>query len=324
MSDAAVVPADSPPPIAPQEAGLGASAVQRAVEFAIATGASQMIVLAHGGTVADVCTDAEPGAAADVFAIQKSIFAILFGMAQARGMIGLDESLSDLLGAGWSRLAPHQEREVLIRHVMTMTTGMSDQLDALGVLGETWRYNNVAYGLLKEGFCARMGMDLTTLTHAWLGERLGLRDTHWRDREARLPDGRPMTALFSSARDLARIGQAMLATAQARTTAPLVPADWWAACKAPGSNTNPAWGLLWWFNGRDRYMVPFSDRVFSGPIVPGAPADLFAARGAGDQRLLIVPSRSLVVVRLGVAVPKTAGAFDAAFMARLLDAAAPA
>jgi hypothetical protein len=114
----------------------------------------------------------------------------------------------------------------------------------------------------------------------------------------------------------------MLETVQGSSSDPSIDAAYWAACQTPGSQANPAWGYLWWFNGRARHMLPFSDRVFPGPIVPGAPDDLIAARGASDQRLIIVPGRSLVVVRLGEPVARAAGNFDTEFMARLLENAA--
>jgi CubicO group peptidase (beta-lactamase class C family) len=63
------------------------------------------------------------------------------------------------------------------------------------------------------------------------------------------------------------------------------------------SAANPRYGLGWWL---DPGPEPDDDdgRVHPGPI-PGAPADLVMAAGAGDQRLYVIPSRGLVVVRFG-------------------------
>ncbi|WP_332913434.1 hypothetical protein [Algoriphagus boritolerans] len=56
-------------------------------------------------------------------------------------------------------------------------------------------------------------------------------------------------------------------------------------------NLNPSYGYLWWLNGKTRYMLPGSQSTFTGPLIPAAPADLYAAMGAEDQRLYVIPSK---------------------------------
>ena len=46
-------------------------------------------------------------------------------------------------------------------------------------------------------------------------------------------------------------------------------------------------------------MVPGSQTLFSGSIVSNAPAEMYAAMGASDQRIYVVPSKKLVIVRMG-------------------------
>ena len=46
-------------------------------------------------------------------------------------------------------------------------------------------------------------------------------------------------------------------------------------------------------------MVPGGQTIYPGMLVPNAPADMYAAMGAEDQRIYIVPSKKLVVVRMG-------------------------
>jgi hypothetical protein len=46
-------------------------------------------------------------------------------------------------------------------------------------------------------------------------------------------------------------------------------------------------------------MVPQSQLMFSGYASPNAPADMFSALGKDGQLLNIVPSKGLVVVRMG-------------------------
>ena len=57
------------------------------------------------------------------------------------------------------------------------------------------------------------------------------------------------------------------------------------------SSANSRYGLGWWLN-------PGPELEDHTPL-PGVPADLVMAAGAGDQRLIVVPSSGLVVVRFG-------------------------
>jgi CubicO group peptidase (beta-lactamase class C family) len=70
---------------------------------------------------------------------------------------------------------------------------------------------------------------------------------------------------------------------------------------------NPHYGLGWWLD-------PGPEDPTGGPI-PGVPADLVMAAGAGDQRLYVVPSRGLVVVRFG----EEERFQDRGFLTRLFD-----
>jgi len=39
--------------------------------------------------------------------------------------------------------------------------------------------------------------------------------------------------------------------------------------------------------------------VISDTLVPNAPADMYAAMGAEDQRIYVIPSKKMVVIRMG-------------------------
>ena len=46
-------------------------------------------------------------------------------------------------------------------------------------------------------------------------------------------------------------------------------------------------------------MVPGSQTVFQSALVPNAPLDMYAAMGAEDQRIYVIPSKNMVVIRMG-------------------------
>ena len=64
-------------------------------------------------------------------------------------------------------------------------------------------------------------------------------------------------------------------------------------------NINEAYGYLWWLNGTSTYMLPSTQFVFNGSIVPDAPADMYSALGKNGQIINVVPSLNLVMVRMG-------------------------
>jgi hypothetical protein len=46
-------------------------------------------------------------------------------------------------------------------------------------------------------------------------------------------------------------------------------------------------------------MAPIFQTVFPGMLVSNAPADLYCALGKNDQKVYVVPSQKLVVIRMG-------------------------
>jgi CubicO group peptidase (beta-lactamase class C family) len=64
---------------------------------------------------------------------------------------------------------------------------------------------------------------------------------------------------------------------------------------------NPSYGYLWWLNGKSKFLLPNDQTVYPGTLIPNAPADMYAAMGAKDQRIYVIPGRKMVVIRMGEA-----------------------
>ena len=69
--------------------------------------------------------------------------------------------------------------------------------------------------------------------------------------------------------------------------------------KNTSQNMNQAYGYLWWLNGKSSYRAPGLHTEFQGELIPNAPSDTYAGLGKNDQKLYIVPSQGLVIVRMG-------------------------
>ncbi len=46
-------------------------------------------------------------------------------------------------------------------------------------------------------------------------------------------------------------------------------------------------------------MLPTLQTIFKGSLMPNAPTDLYAALGKNDQKIYVVPSQNIVVIRMG-------------------------
>ena len=76
-------------------------------------------------------------------------------------------------------------------------------------------------------------------------------------------------------------------------------AEYLNAMTSSSQNSNLAYGYLWWLNGEETYKLPGSNLTYSGKLIPTAPDDMYAALGKNDQKIYVVPSLDLVVVRVG-------------------------
>ena len=233
----------------------------------------------------------------DVASVQKSVVSFLVGMAVQRGLLNIDAPVSSYVEPGWSRAGRDDEATILIRHLLTMTSGLTPRLTTEARAGTRWRYNTKAYSMLVAVLEAVSGKDINSLTRSWLTGPLGMNESDWRPRTwlSGAADANSL-GFVTSARDLARFGDLMLREGRWPEQAPLADRDYLRAAIRPSQTLNPAYGYLWWLNG-----FPLSGpRGARAPsLVPAAPSDLYAAQGALGRKLYVVPSLELVAVRLG-------------------------
>jgi CubicO group peptidase (beta-lactamase class C family) len=80
---------------------------------------------------------------------------------------------------------------------------------------------------------------------------------------------------------------------------------------APAANNLKNYGYQFWLNGVNK--IDTSKRIF-----PNVPADMFYCDGYGFQDIYIIPSKKLVVVRLGLTLDKSFN--ENAFLKNIIDA----
>lgn len=98
---------------------------------------------------------------------------------------------------------------------------------------------------------------------------------------------------FATARDYARLGLLYYNNGN-WLGEQILPEDWvQQATTAPEGNSLKTYGFQLWLNG-------YADSTRTTRVYPSAPADMYYASGYNDQNIFIIPSRKLVLVRLGL------------------------
>jgi len=232
----------------------------------------------------------------------KTLTAFLVGMAQQEGLLSIGDTVSKYLGKGWTSCTPEQEGKITIRHQLTMTTGLDDRvpdnhctgsscLKYLAEPGSRWAYHNAPYTLLDKVLANASGQTLNQYVNRNLSVSTGITGLF-------LPLGYN-NVFFSKPRNMARFGLLMLNRGNWNGNQIMTDSAYFSEMVNTSQELNKSYGFLWWLNGKQSFMVPSIQLVFTGNLTPNAPEDMFLAAGKNGQLLNIVPSQNLVWLRMG-------------------------
>ncbi|MEQ9263404.1 MAG: serine hydrolase [Owenweeksia sp.] len=239
----------------------------------------------------------------------KSLTAFLVGMAQQQTLLNINDKTSDYLGAGWTSATAAKENLITIKEQLRMTTGLDYTVSDLNCIEDTcllyknnagtyWYYHNAPYRLLQDVVTGATNLTFNQFTFQQLNSATGITGL-WLN-----------YVFFSNARSMARFGLLALSEGVWNGNPVLADSAYFYDMVHPSQNFNEAYGYLWWLNGQSTYRQPGIDLAFNGSIIPSAPADLYMAAGKNDQRIYVVPSENLVVVRVGDAADQSLAALS--------------
>lgn len=333
------VPGAPRPPARGAPVRLQPAAVAAALAHAQADGASALLIAEGGRLVAERYwggTDADTRLNPQSMA--KTLVALLVGVAIDRGEIG---SVDDPVGRYVAAWRGDARGRITLRQLLRMASGLG-QVDAgrgwamtadnpavrqyfgsdfdgpmlalplVAKPGGTFDYNNNATLLLARALEGASGRRYAELLSERLWRPLGLADASiYVDR----PGGRAMASccLFSRPRDWVQVGRLLTGRGEIDGRR-IAPAAWIDEMLTP-SPANPGYG----------YQIWLGDQRVGGerlpPVLTPWQGERFAARdivflnGFGGQRVWIMPSAGLVVVRMGRTWPR---AWDDAAIPNLL------
>ena len=275
-----------------------------AAHYALRRGSDVLLVQRNGRTVTRVSESGWDVNRAHRLASGTKSFAGALGIAAAgAGLLSLDEPVADTI-TEW-RSDPARAR-VTVRELLDQSSGIDPKVGLpaddvyrtaiaaplVHAPGTTFSYGpnhfNVFGALIQRKMrAAKLRGDPLGYLQAHVLRPIGLHISGW-DRDA---VGQPLFASGAdvTAREWAKFGRLIAQHGRWKGRAVLQP-QLVAQMLAP-SPANFRYGLGWWLN-------PGPELESHTPL-PGVPADLVMAAGAGDQRLFVVPSNGLVIVRFG-------------------------
>ncbi|MFC7358168.1 serine hydrolase domain-containing protein [Jejudonia soesokkakensis] len=278
------------------------SALPELTTFLSETNTEAFIILKDGKIVVEEYYN---GASNDDFqpwnSAGKTLTAFTVGIAENEGLLSIENMSSQFLGEGWTSMSLAQENTIQLFHQLTMTSGGDYTVDNtacydpeclryLSDPGTFWYYHNAFYTLLQPVLDAATPTGFTTYFSEKVKDKIGM-------------NGAWITlgynnVYFSSARSMARFGLLNL-NKGAWKEEQLIDASYFEAMTNTSQELNKSYGYLWWLNGKESYRLPQSTAQFSGTLIPNAPSDLIAGLGKDDQKLYVIPSKNMVVVRMG-------------------------
>jgi CubicO group peptidase (beta-lactamase class C family) len=251
--------------------------------------------------------------------MHKTLMALAFGAAVDAGKLSVDAPMA----AYYPELANDPRGAIRMRQLLQMSSGLEDPpgmpsptslrtqlmfspditaaalaFRMTGTPGKEFIYGNVNSQLAGTVIGRATGMRYARWLSQKIWRPIGAADAAlWLDR----PGGEPhhFCCIGASARDWAKVGELIRNKGEANGRR-VVSADWIAQMAAP-SPANPNYGLQIW---RGSPHAPQRRYSAASPLAipakePFARDDVLFLDGAGAQRVYIVPSEKLVIVRIG-------------------------
>lgn len=298
---------------APEALDLSATRLQEALDWAN-THTSASVAIYRRGCLAgesrlDAITRDRP---MDGWSMTKSVTAMLVGRAYTLGRLRVNQPLRTLYPEADAR-----HGSLKIRHLLTMTAGthrnwvrdLSPQYDrvrdALSLPfdhtpGTHWEYQQSNVSLLLNAVQRAVGSrDVQDWAQRELFSKIGISRADWKWDRDRSGNTEGWAHLHMTNGAWARVGQLLLRKGRWNGRK-ILSKTYVKDMVAPGK-VNNAYGYLTWLNGGGTFVLPNveGEDTGVGQLIASGPRDMFLFAGSGEQRTFVIPSRDIVIVRLG-------------------------
>lgn len=228
----------------------------------------------------------------------KTLTTAITGIAQEEGLLTINDKVSDYIGTGWTSSPLDKENLITCKNLLSMNSGLDNglgddisvsNLQYLANADERWAYHNV-YVKLQDVIAEASNQNWSNYFNSKLKDRIGMTGA-W------IQTG-DFNVYWSTARSMARFGLITFADGKWENEQ-IIPETYLEDAINTSQNLNESYGYMWWLNGKSTYKLPQSQIEFNGTLVSNAPSDMYAALGKNDQKIYVIPSKKLVIIRMG-------------------------
>lgn len=280
--------------------GWNQAAVQPLLDYLEQKNSKSFIILVNGKIVLENYFNGHTASTNWYWASAgKTLTATLTGIAAQEGFINTNDKVSDYIGTAWTSLPLAKENLITNKHLLSMTSGLEDidngdavdpaSLTYKADAGTRWAYHNV-YVKLQDVIAAATNQTWNNYFNTKLRDKIGMNGT-W----VILGNN---SVYASNSRSMARFGLLMYNKGKWDKTV-ILNENYCTEATTTSQNINLSYGYLWWLNGKNSYHLPQTQIQFNGSLIPSAPNDMFMALGKNGQKIYIIPSKKMVVIRMG-------------------------
>ncbi len=302
-----------------QPTEISAAALQTALNFAEVQNSVALLVMHHDRLVLEQYWQGQPPEAKiNSMSMVKTLLGLLIGIAIEEGHLA---SVQEPIGTYLTEWADDARGDLTLEDLLYMQSGLRNddrtdtiqsdlvqlylgsavdktalQVPQISSPGAVFDYNNVNSQILSLILERATGETFGDYLSSRLWQPLQATDSFiWLDRPGGHPKG--FCCFFATPQDWVRVGQLLLHQGRVGNTQ-VVPAPWIQQMQRP-SPLQPTFGLHLWLKARTSD-YPDVNLAASAPF---AAPDTFYLDGRHHQRVYVVPSSDLVIVRIGEEPP---------------------
>ena len=281
-----------------QTLGWNQSAVQPLLDYLALKNSKSFIILINGRIVMENYFNGHDATANWYWASAgKTLTSTMTGIAQQENLLNINNKVSQYIGTGWTSAPLAKENLITCKNLLSMTSGLDDATDAVDPAsltytadaGTRWAYHNV-YVKLQDVVANASGQTWINYFNTKLRDKIGMDGTWIQNLNN--------SVYRSTTRSMARFGLLMLNKGKWNSEQ-ILNENYFNEATNTSQTINQAYGYLWWLNGKSSYHLPQSQLQFSGSIIPNGANDMFMALGKNDQKIYVIPSKKMVVIRMG-------------------------